>query len=545
VDISAQYNVATPDSFPSRRFFLKVFGAFSESQIKEPKENHPQHEDLWQVRNRASYAFYAMAFAVSISIWFIAIRAPQGLDETGSYWAINAGFSGIWPRHFLSILFPAYSYILWLSTKLIGTSEIALRIPSILAMLGAAYLLYLAAREIFEHDLAIIATVIFCLHPIVVFASIDIRPYAFGVLATNAAILVLLRLRRSSSNWLAALFGLTAASIVWFHYLLGVILPALLLCFIAFKFRDRKTFWKQFSFALAAFALAFLPVIPGLMDMFRTSKTHVYELAPNLFDLARTLAPRSFLFVLCATGFVAFLIPAARQRRDPSNRFEGWHLLLCASLALIPILILYGVSVGTSIHTFASRHRLEAIPGIALCWVFVLSRFSSRNLRLLFCAAIVAITAFQSFTSPFTRVHKKSMRSAIEFVERNASVDDAPVLMCSDFVESNYAAMQSIETVKDSPYFAPLTYYRLSVPVIPLPQLINDETIQVGSQFLQEAAQNHKRFLVVADQFYSYRTLDWFTSNAAATHSVHNLGVFSGTEVLEFVPRTSLAPQSD
>jgi hypothetical protein len=134
------------------------------------------------------------------------------------------------------------------------------------------------------------------------------------------------------------------------------------------------------------------------------------------------------------------------------------------------------------------------------------------------------------------------MKDAIEFAERNASVDNAPVVMCSGFVESDFAAMPPMERVTDSPYFAPLSYYRLSVPVIPLPQLINDETIQVGSRFLKEAAQKHERFLVAADKFRSSSTLDWFTENAAATHSVRILGNFHGMEVLEFVPRPAQTP---
>jgi hypothetical protein len=338
------------------------------------------------------------------------------------------------------------------------------------------------------------------------------------------------------------LFGLTAASIVWFHFLFGVILPALILCFIAFKFPDRKTFWKQFIVAFGAFALAFLPVIPGLMGVFRTGKTHVYESAPNLSDLARTLESGWLFFVICGTGLVAFLIHAAGLRRISFNRFEGSLFLLCASLGLLPILILYGVSAGTSLHMFTYYHRLVAIPGIALCWAFVLSRFQSRTLRLLFCLAFVAIAAYSCFTSPFSRHHEESMKDAIEFAERNASVDDAPVVMCSGFVESDFAAMPPMERVTDSPYFAPLSYYRLSVPVIPLPQLINDETIQVGSRFLKEAAQKHERFLVAADKLRSAGTLDWFTENAAATHSVRTLGDFHGMKVLEFVPRTAQTP---
>jgi len=507
------------------------------SEFKESKENRRRPSGFWQAQNRVSFSIYVIALAVSISTWLMAIRSPLHLDETGSYWQINAGFAGIWPRQFVCLSFPAYSYILWLSSKLIGTSEIALRIPSVIAMLGAVYLLYLAAREIFQRDIAIIAAVIFSLHPIVAFASIDIRPYAFGVLATNAAILILLRLRRSSSSWLAALFGLTAASIIWFHYLFGVILPALALCFIVFKWRDRKTLLRQLSMAFAAFALAFLPLIPGLIDLFRTSRSHVYEMAPDPADLVRTLLPGSLFFILCGTALVAFLVFAARRERSEVNRFEGWHLLLCTSLAFIPLLILYGLSAETPLHMFAPRHRLEAVPGIALCWAFALSRVRSRSVRLLFCVVLVATTAFQYCTSPVSGYHGPSMKYVLNFAETNASVDDAPVLICSGFVESSYSAMPSMETVKGSLLFAPLSYYKVSVPVVPLPQLMNDEAVRDGTQFLQEAARKHMRFLVIGDQTVNSKTLDWFAHNAAATHSVDNLGVFDGNEVLEFVPR--------
>jgi len=521
---------------------LNVLIALSTPQIEELKENRPQPEDPPQAQNRVSLSIYVLALAASISTWFIAIRAPLWLDEVASYFQINAGFSGIWSRQFVGPSFAAYSYILWLSTKLIGTSEIALRVPSVVAMLGAVYLLYLAAREIFERDIAIIAAVVFCLHPIVVFASIDIRPYAFGALATNAAILVLLRLRRSHSIWLAALFGLTAAWIIWFHLLFGVILPALALCFIAFKFRDRKTLFRQLSVAFAAFALAILPVIPSLTDLFRTSRTHVYEKAPSPMDLVMTLAPGPLLFIFPGIALVAFLFFAARRERSQGGRYEGWRLVLCTSLALIPILILYGVSVGTSIHMFVPRHRLVAVPGIALCWAFVLSRFNSRNLRLLFCMVLVAATVFQSYTSPISRLHDRSMKYALDVAEKNASVDNAPVVICSGFVESDFSAMPPIETVKDSFFFAPLTYYKLSVPVVPLPRLMNAEAIRVGSQFLREAAQKHMRFLVLGDRIVNSGTLDWLSHNAAATHSIHKLVEFDQFEVLEFVPRAGTAP---
>jgi hypothetical protein len=515
---------------------LEVIGAGSEGQIEETQRDRQLSRYRRFIPGRVFFALYSLALAASISIWFIAIRAPLWLDETGSYWQISGGFSKILSRQLIS--FPAYSYILWLSTKIIGSSEIALRVPSILAMLGAVYLLYLAARELFERDVAFIAVIVFCLHPIVIFESIDIRPYAFAALATNAAILILLRLRRSDSNWLAALLGLSAACILWFHFLFAVILPGLVLWFFVIKIRDRKTLWRQFGIAAAAFALAALPAIPELAYLFRTSKIHVYELAPNLLDLARILAPGWLLPIICVTVPVTLLVSSfTTRRRDSVIPLKRWHLPLCASLALIPVLILFGVSVGTSIHLFKASHELVAVPGIALCWAFIAGRIESRSLRLLYCALFLASTAFHSFgASPIFGWASLTSKHALEFVQKNASADNAPVLICSNYTESNYADMP-LDTAKDSNYFTQLSYYRLSVPVVPLPLALNDEAMRVGSRFLQEAATKHERFLALA-YLPSYRTLDWLAQSAAATHTVRKLGVFDGFEVLEFVPRT-------
>jgi len=521
---------------------MEVLGSLTDDHKEKPQEKGALPGDPRFDRARAVYTIYALALAASISIWFLPIRSPLRLDELGTYWQIMAGFSEIWARHFVTLSSPEHAYILWLSTKLIGSSEVALRIPSILAMLAAVYVLFLAARELFERDVAILAAIVFCLHPIVIFESIDARPYAFAALATNIAILILIRLRRNNSDWLAALFGLSAAAIVWFQFLFIDILPAMVLCFFAIKICDRKTLWRQFSIALAAFTLASLPVIPIMLYLFRTSKTHVYESAPNLADLALTLAPGWHLIALCVTCFVAFLVFAARQRHYSFNRFEGWHLILCASLALIPILILYGVSVGTSTHIFTTCHRLDAVPGIALCWAFVLSRLHSRNLRLLFSVALVTVTATTLLEArlPTAKVHGYAWKYALEYVEKNASTDDAPVMICSDFPEADYATMP-LNSAKDSKLFAQLSYYKLTVPVVPLPRALNNEAMRVGSSFLKEAAQKHERFLALANEP-SYRTLDWLTQNAAATHSVRKLGVFDGIEVLEFVPRARLTP---
>ena len=81
-----------------------------------------------QQSHRLEALLYSVALTVSVSVWFLAFRAPLWLDETGSYWQISAGFSKIWSRQG-GLSFPAYFYILWLSTVILGKAEMALRVP--------------------------------------------------------------------------------------------------------------------------------------------------------------------------------------------------------------------------------------------------------------------------------------------------------------------------------------------------------------------------------------------------------------------------------
>jgi len=349
---------------------------------------------------------------------------------------------------------------------------------------------------------------------------------------TNASILILLRLRRSDSNWLAALFGLSAAWNLWFHYLFATILPALVLCFFVVKVGQRKAMWRQFWIALAAFALAFPPLIPGLYYLFSTARTHVYEPAAGWPDLVGTFLPGLPWIIF---GIVAPLTVLLVQP-DWKIHYRRWQILLCVILALIPPLILFGVSAGTPIHCFAHRHRLDAIPGIALSGAMVLGSIRFRSVRLAMCVALVTIVACVAYVSPSSRQHHHSWKFALEAAERNASADNAPVLICSEFAEADYAAMP-VDSAQESNYhyFAMLSYYRLSVPVVPLPQALNGEAMRVGSQFLREAAEKHERFLALGFE-QSYKTLDWLAQSAAGTYSVRKLGVFDKVEVLEFLP---------
>jgi hypothetical protein len=330
-----------------------------------------------------------------------------------------------------------------------------------------------------------------------------------------------------------------AAVIVSFHYLFAVILPALLVGFFIVKSGNRKG--PQFGVAIAIFTLAFLPIIPGLLFLLHTTGTHVYTPPPPISSLIWTLAPGLLLYIFGGAAVAAGILAAYRKQHDSQGHIEGWRILLCASLALIPLLILFGISAATPMHIFLSRYCLVAVPGIALCWTLLIERYlNTRPVRLLFCVVLVAVTAFQLLRSPAARDHSFTRKYALAAAEKNASVDNAPVLVCSGFIESRYRPMP-LHSAKESWLFAPLSYYKLTVPVVPLPWGFNEEAKRVGSQFLKQATQKHQRFLAIASDP-SYETLDWLSKQASPSYNVHSLGTFDTVKVFEFTPRTPATP---
>jgi hypothetical protein len=504
---------------------LVAFHAVSGPEIGERGIPHRS-----ETRERWRLAVYGLALAVSVGLWFQAIRAPLWLDETLSYFFIKGGFREIVPRQGWPDV-PVYSYLLWLWTKVVGTGEIALRMSSAAAMLGAVYLLYRSAREMFDHEAAIIAAIIFCLHPITVFASIDVRPYAFATLTITVAIFALVRLRVSSSIWLAALFGLSAACILYFQVLFAVLLPALAACFFALRLGPRRISWWQLGVGLCTFSLAALAAVPGLQYLLHTTGAHAFTLPPKLADLRSTLVlGRGPAFVLAGT----LVLAAVLRKLDVKSRFEVWPFLLCVSLALVPAVLLYGISVGTSVHIFVGRYRIVAVPGIALLWAWIMSRIDSRTLRLLFCIAVVMSTFYQDFRSPYSRLHGYSWKYALSVADKSTAADNAPLLIASDLPESDQMALPVGAAVKDNALFAPLTYYPVSAPVTALPRSLNDEAKQIATRFLEQAGQG--RFLALGFMA-SYDTLNWLAAQAGPTHEVHLLGDYDGVRVVEFLPR--------
>ena len=209
---------------------------------------------------------------------------------------------------------------------------------------------------------------------------------------------------------------------------------------------------------------------------------------------------------------------------------------MCASMALVPIVLLYVVSITTPLHIFVQRYCAVAVPGIVLTWAWLLGLADSQPLRALTCAVLVGWIAYSACTAPRARAHSYTWKYALAHADAEAAKDSSPLVICSDLPESNFETMPV--TPGDSFLFSPLSYYKVHEEVIPLPRDLNDQAQVIGKHLIAEAATEHKRFLVLGFRP-SYSTLNWLVDLASTTFVVRQVGTFDGIAILEFDPRNA------
>jgi len=475
---------------------------------------------------------YPAALLASMSIWLLAIRAPLWLDETLAYWQVSGGFSKVWSRSALMPSSIGYLYTLWAARSILGSSEIALKIPSTFAMLGAVYFLFRAARELFDLEFAFLSCIFFCLEYNVVFAATDARPYAFALLASNLAIFAFVRWMNRPSMRRAILFGAGAAGILYFHYLFAAILPAFAIYYLAVRYRSIKADRRQLAAVLASFALVALPLVFRVAGLYHSKATHaVQELRHPVLVALNTLVPMQTLLGFGAVVFVAALV----RKVNLTGRDHFPAVLLCPLLALVPAAVLFAVSAVAPVHLVIPRYLTVVAPGSALTWALLASRIDSRGLRQIFCVGLVAFTVFQCFNSPLSRRHELNFKEAHAFINANVANDQAPVLICSAFIESDFEPIP-VDRSSENALISQISYYPVDSPAVFLPMDLNNEAMRIGKQAVLDALQSHRRFLVVAAPT-SYRTVDWLTNYSRGAFTAQLLKDFDQQiVVVEFRP---------
>jgi hypothetical protein len=498
------------------------------------------HDDVVPERLRAlaladgwpTMCYSGLLAIVVVRLWVLPFRDGFWLDETGTVWSIQGGFKDIlarctlWPSQT-----PAYSVIAWLMYKVDGANPAVLRLPSIVAIALATYLVYRLATRLVAPDAGWPAAIVFASVGSVSFAAGDARPYAMATLATAAAIFLLVRWLDSGTIFDMLSFCLAAAMGVYLHPLFGTALIVELL-YAAYRVRtEGRVSIGRLYLAVVVVILLLVPITVYTLAVLRTAHSHSFAGTPTGYDLFTLLAPP----ILVGSVLGALMLAAlAGERVAFSLRpIDRSSLLLFVAATLVPAAMLYGVSVTTSVKVFLPRYALPCEVGVGLLAGWLLTGICSLRSRVVIMTAIVSAAVFCAPGIRFS--HGGDWRTAMQSVNSAAGGTETPVLVRSDFPESEPFDWLHDEFRK-AHLFAPLLVYPSVGRVVPLPMSLTPDVSQYLNRIVPELERSNRFVLVnmgdtsyqnwlqgrLSSEGFERRRIGWFGGSLTADLFVRN-----------------------
>lgn len=455
------------------------------------------------------------------------------LDETLTAWVVGDGLGDAIHRSLHYQPQPGYFVFVWLWTRVAGASEVALRLPSLLAALAACVALArLGTLLTRDRETGWLAAVVLASSWNLFRESVDARSYMLGLLAAIGLAIALVRWL-DAGRWRAAwAIGLLGATLPHLHLFFALIYPA----FGAYAWlrwpvggRDRRQV-ALVGGLLALGALLFLPVARMIVE-----QGGAYSFVPppawrSLFEVWAWGPPvAGLLFGLGVTGLMprgAEGAEAAVPPADPAPAIRRESRVLIGVWLLLPLFLLFAVSMATDANVFLGRYLIPAIPAVALVYAMALRAIPSARARVA-AVAVVVLAAFVSHERP-PDDFRGAAAAVSDWVGEDASV---PVLFASGLVEGEDERW--LRDPQRAAYLnSPATVYPIAGRLIAIPRRISGHPL--GAGIVDPVLRDARRFAAIEWFGNGARVLPWLVQRAeAAGYRVERRG-FGGVRVAFF-----------
>lgn len=157
---------------------------------------------------------------------------------------------------------PLYHIFLRGWVLLFGTSEIAVRLPSVILGLATVYVAYLICRKLFEEKTALISATLIATSPLHIYYSQEARMYMLAAFFASLSVYFFVSILKKET--LVSWFGFVASTTLMLYsdYLPYLLLPAYVSYLLIFKNNIHKSALKTF---IPAFILILVLVSPWFL----------------------------------------------------------------------------------------------------------------------------------------------------------------------------------------------------------------------------------------------------------------------------------------
>jgi mannosyltransferase len=345
---------------------------------------------------RVAGSVWLLPMAVMAAVGAYGIGGPiMWRDELATWSAATRSVPQLWTMlHHIDAVYGVYYLGLHFWIAVFGDSPAAMRVPSLLAMTGAAGLAALIGRRLGGFTAGLTGGLVFALIPGISRFAQEARPYAGATFFAALATLLLLRAleRPTWQRW--APYALAVAAAGASNLLALCLLAGHGVGTVLYLWRPAggaKRGWADIAagFGLAAVAAVVLDS-PLLVEGHKQAAEQIDGLLrPPLSQLTAGVWPEVFCSTAAAVAVIAL---AAASLAGPGRRGGGF----CLASAFVPVVIIWGASQGPLSYWFA-RYLLFTVPalaaaaGLGIAWLCGL--LARQPLRAAAAAAVLVVVA--------------------------------------------------------------------------------------------------------------------------------------------------------
>lgn len=372
---------------------------------------------MWRLRSNDLVQDILVVSTLALVLGLIRLGAPSlWYDEAYTYRQLQRSAAAQ-----IEGYMPPYYWLLEPWTSVAGTSEWALRFPSVVAAMAACSLLVLLARKLFDRRIALVSGLLLATSPFFVKWSQQARAYTLIVVACLLATILLVRAleRGSRSAWAA--YGIAFAAVLVLHAAAGLFLiPAHVV--LATQRRQRAL-----PHGLLAAVIVVAIGVSWVAQLAMRTRSEQSETAWIPFPSGETVV-RALMDVsgIAGLGVLFALVGIWKLQANGARDAAVW----LGTWAFAPFVVALVISIARPI--FLDRYLIVAAPAFSMLAAVAIVSLASRPRAVL--ASVAGVAAFAGLWLWYTNDESgnwrgEDWRRAVAAVTERAAEADAVVVV--------------------------------------------------------------------------------------------------------------------
>lgn len=403
----------------------------------------------------------ASTIAIVAFFWLPTLFRSFWTDEAVALWTLDSSLATTIDRaSTLQESSPAYYVLMNLWSQVAGTSEFALRLPSFIAGVAAAYIVYLLGRGLHRRVTGLIAALVFVGFQTMFIGATSVTPFALEVLLLMVSARALLWWVADPRLSHGIIWMVTAVGAVYMHpfALLALVAHAAFL-YVA-RERGVALDMPQLTGLATIGGLALVPLVPQWLELFHARDVLLLEGTQSVTDLLIVLIPPVVIAAwLVGLAFVRRISDEPAVSGEPATLMVVW--------AILPPVMVFGVSVMSDYTIWSGQYYIAALPALAILLGGMFSRLTSTDGRRIAVVLLTALTFLAVAPSSGSTIDE-DWAGAVAWTNIQTIDRDALVLVAAGLPQSRDVGFLLDPATSDY-LLAPVNVYGLRPEAAPLP----------------------------------------------------------------------------